>query len=42
VKQIGKAACHKGYVSCFFRKINGEVKIVDETILDPDKVYKKS
>ena len=42
VEQVGKAACHKGYVSCFFRKINGEVKIVDEKIFDPDTVYKKS
>ena len=34
VEQVGKAACHKGYVSCFFRKINGEVKIVDEKMLN--------
>lgn len=42
VEQVGKAACHKGYVSCFFRKINGDVKIIDEKIFDPEKVYKKS
>ncbi|MFQ5715497.1 MAG: phosphoribosyl-AMP cyclohydrolase [Nitrospinales bacterium] len=41
VEQVGKAACHKGYESCFFRKLNGEVKIVDKKIFDPAKVYKK-
>ena len=42
VEQIGKAACHKGYVSCFFRKVNGDIRIVDEKVFDPEKVYKKS
>ncbi len=42
IEQGGKAACHKGYESCFFRKLNGEVKIVDEKVFDPEKVYKKS
>ncbi len=41
VEQIGKAACHTGYQSCFFRKLNGEVEIVKEKIFDPEKVYKK-
>ena len=41
VKQVGKAACHKGYTSCFFRKIDGDVKIVEEKVFDPEKVYKK-
>ncbi|MCH8208093.1 MAG: phosphoribosyl-AMP cyclohydrolase [Nitrospinae bacterium] len=41
VEQVGNAACHKGYESCFFRKLNGEVEIVDEKIFDPEKVYKK-
>lgn len=41
VEQVGKAACHKGYESCFFRKLNGEVKIVGKKIFDPAKVYKK-
>ncbi len=40
VEQVGNAACHKGYVSCFFRKLNGEVTIVDEKVFDPEKVYK--
>ena len=41
VEQVGKAACHKGYVSCFFRKLNGDVNIVEEKIFDPESVYKK-
>ncbi|MBI5417490.1 phosphoribosyl-AMP cyclohydrolase [Candidatus Poribacteria bacterium] len=43
INQIGKAACHTGYNSCFYRKIvNGEEKITkDKKIFDPEKVYKK-
>ena len=37
------AACHNGYRSCFYRKLNdaGEWDIVAEKIFDPDKVYGK-
>jgi phosphoribosyl-AMP cyclohydrolase len=36
------AACHEGYRSCFFRKMeNGESKIIAERIFDPKEVYKK-
>jgi len=42
VEQVGKAACHKGYTSCFFRKLDGEVKVIEERVFDPEKVYKKS
>ena len=45
VKQIGDAACHEGYRSCFFRKVNrdtGELDVVGERIFDPKEVYKKS
>jgi phosphoribosyl-AMP cyclohydrolase len=41
VEQVGKAACHKGYTSCFFRKVDGEVQVVEERVFDPEKVYKK-
>jgi len=41
VEQVGKAACHKGYNSCFFRKVNGDVKVIEEKVFDPEKVYKK-
>ncbi len=40
VKQIGDAACHTGYRTCFYRKIDGdETTIVSEKIFDPKKVY---
>src|ERR1700733_1305587 len=36
VKQIGGAACHEGYVSCFFRKVDGdELQIIGERLFDP-------
>ena len=41
VEQVGKAACHKGYTSCFFRKVDGDVKVIEEKVFDPEKVYKK-
>jgi phosphoribosyl-AMP cyclohydrolase len=42
VKQIGEAACHEGYKSCFFRQLaDGELRIIAERIFDPQTVYKK-
>lgn len=42
VDQIGGAACHEGYKSCFFRKLeNGNLQIVGERVFDPAKVYHK-
>ena len=42
VHQIGGAACHEGYASCFFRRIDGErVQVVGERVFDPEQVYKK-
>ena len=42
VDQIGGAACHEGYQSCFFRKLeNGELAVIEERIFDPKSVYKK-
>ena len=38
VEQTG-AACHTGYMSCFFRTLDGE--IVGTKVFDPEKVYKK-
>ncbi len=36
-------ACHLGYRSCFFRKLeNNELKIVEEKVFDPEKVYEES
>lgn len=41
VDQIGGAACHKGYKSCFFSRVeNNEIKVTEELIFDPKEVYK--
>ncbi|THB77504.1 MAG: phosphoribosyl-AMP cyclohydrolase [Desulfobacteraceae bacterium] len=42
VEQVGGAACHKGYKSCFFQKFekDGSLTITDQLIFDPKKVYK--
>lgn len=41
VEQVGGAACHKGYKSCFYRVVDGnELKITQEKVFDPKKVYK--
>jgi len=37
------AACHKGYRSCFFRKVSlpdGAFSVVGERVFDPEDVYK--
>ncbi len=42
VKQVGGAACHEGYPSCFFRKVEGDtLRVVGERVFDPKAVYKK-
>lgn len=44
VNQIGGAACHEGFRSCFFRRIDpltGNVSIVGERVFDPAQVYKQ-
>ena len=44
VNQIGGAACHEGYKSCFFRKINPadeSTEVIGERVFDPKAVYKK-
>jgi phosphoribosyl-AMP cyclohydrolase len=44
VRQIGGAACHEGYRSCFFRRIDphsGAVETVGQRVFDPAEVYKK-
>jgi phosphoribosyl-AMP cyclohydrolase len=41
VEQLGGAACHKGYKSCFFRKLdNNQLTIIEEPVFDPKEVYK--
>lgn len=40
VKQVGGAACHEGYPSCFFRTLtDGELEARGERVFDPAAVY---
>ncbi len=41
VEQIGGAACHTGYRSCFYRKVTtqGGSKAIGKRVFDPAKVY---
>ncbi|MDR0328397.1 MAG: phosphoribosyl-AMP cyclohydrolase, partial [Planctomycetaceae bacterium] len=42
VDQVGGAACHEGYQSCFFRRLTPKgVEIIGEQIFDPKTVYGK-
>ncbi len=42
VEQLGGAACHTGYASCFHRRYaDGDLEVVGERIFDPKEVYKK-
>ena len=41
VEQLGGAACHKGYRSCFYRKVeNNTLTITEKPVFDPKEVYK--
>ena len=40
VEAVGPGVCHEGYESCFFRHLDeGEWKVVDQRMYDPDAVY---
>jgi phosphoribosyl-AMP cyclohydrolase len=41
VDQIGKAACHTGHRSCFYRKVEpkARLKVTGKPVFDPKKVY---
>ena len=42
VEQLGGAACHKGYASCFFRKVeSGTFVVQGRPVFDPQEVYRK-
>jgi phosphoribosyl-AMP cyclohydrolase len=42
VRQVGGAACHEGYRSCFFRRVEGDgLRVVGERVFDPKQVYQK-
>ena len=42
VHQVGGAACHEGYASCFFREVTPDgPHLVAEKVFDPKAVYRK-
>lgn len=43
VRQVGGAACHTGYRSCFYRKVtaNNTLETIGRKVFDPKKVYGK-
>jgi phosphoribosyl-AMP cyclohydrolase len=44
VNQIGGAACHVGYKSCFYRKLDrktNEIETIGKPVFDPNEVYNK-
>ena len=42
VEQIGGAACHTGYKTCFYRRVEGEdLEILGKKVFDPEEVYGK-
>ncbi len=41
IEQVGGAACHKGYASCFYRELKDDnVNICSPLIFNPKEVYK--
>src|SRR5947209_9395582 len=42
VYQIGGAAYHEGYPSCFFRRLESDgLQVISTRVFDPKQVYKK-
>ncbi|NLF93311.1 MAG: phosphoribosyl-AMP cyclohydrolase [Oligosphaeraceae bacterium] len=43
IEQVGGAACHEGYRSCFFRRLeaDGTLSVLGERVFDPKDVYQK-
>lgn len=45
VEQLGGAACHEGFSSCFFRRLDPQtrtVEVIGQRVFDPKVVYKSS
>src|ERR1700691_1769043 len=42
VEQIGRAACHTGHRSCFYRKVRrgSKLQVIGRPLFDPHTVYK--
>jgi phosphoribosyl-AMP cyclohydrolase len=42
VEQVGVAACHTGYASCFYQRVeNGALVTIGQPVFDPKEVYKE-
>ncbi len=42
VHQRGGAACHAGYASCFYRKVDGaDLTVVGQPVFNPEEVYRR-
>jgi len=42
IEQLGDAACHTGYRSCFHKKVeDGSVRVIGKPVFDPKEVYGK-
>ena len=42
VEQVGGAACHTGYRSCFFRRVTpAGLEVVGEKVFEPEEVYRR-
>ncbi len=41
INQVGDAACHTGYRSCFYKKVDseGNVSEIGKKVFDPEEVY---
>jgi len=40
IEQVGGAACHQGYASCFYRRwSDGQWPIVEQQVFNPKEVY---
>lgn len=41
VEQLGGAACHTGFRSCFYRKVDGDglTTVYPQKVFEPDRVY---
>jgi phosphoribosyl-AMP cyclohydrolase len=41
VEQVGGAACHTGFASCFYQQVkDGALVVVGQPVFDPKEVYK--
>ncbi|OGP86979.1 MAG: phosphoribosyl-AMP cyclohydrolase [Deltaproteobacteria bacterium RBG_13_65_10] len=42
IEQVGDAACHTGYRTCYHRRVSGDaLEVIGRPVFDPAKVYKK-